>query len=120
MDTKEVAHEFTRMMQAGQFEEAGRRFWSPDVVSIEAMDGPMARCEGRQAVEQKGEWWYANHEVHSFEAEGPFVNGDQFALRFRMAVTPKTGEQAGQRSEMTEVALYTVRGGLVVEERFYY
>lgn len=120
MDTKQVADEFTRMLKAGQADEAGQRFWADDVVSIEAMEGPMARVEGRKAVEQKGEWWYANHDVHAFETEGPFVNGNQFALRFRIAVTPKTGEQAGQRIDMTEVGLYTVKGGKVVEERFFY
>lgn len=48
--------------------------------------------------------------------EGPFVNGDQFILRFAMDVTPK-----GQaRIQMNEMGLYTVKGGKVTEERFYY
>jgi ketosteroid isomerase-like protein len=43
------------------------------------------------------------------------VNGDQFALRFHLDVTQKA---SGQRMQMEEVALYTVREGKVVEERF--
>ena len=120
MDTREVAAEFTRMCQAGQFEEAGRRFWSDKVVSIEAMEGPMSRCNGIQEVVAKGQWWYENHDIHSFRTEGPYVNGSQFALQFEIDVTPRTGERAGQRTQMTEIGLYTVEAGRIVEERFFY
>jgi len=120
MNTREVAAEFTRLCKAGQFDEAGQMFWSDKVVSIEAMEGPMARCNGLKEVQAKGQWWYENHDVHAFETEGPYVNGDQFALWFKIDVTPKTGEQAGKRTQMAEVGLYTVKDGKVVEERFFY
>jgi ketosteroid isomerase-like protein len=116
MSTADVAKEFTTVLKAGKFEDA-EKFWSDDVVSIEAMDGPMKEAKGRAAVHAKGEWWTANHDVHGFEVAGPFVNGDQFALRFAIDVTPK---ESGQRTKMDEVGLYTVRGGKIVEERFFY
>lgn len=120
MDTSQIAKEFTRLCKEGRFEEAGQQFWSDDIVSVEASDGPMARCAGRKEVEAKGAWWMENHTVHSFVTEGPYVNGDQFALHFAIDLTPKVGEQAGQRTQMNEVGLYTVRGGKIVEERFFY
>ncbi len=120
MDTHSIAQEFTQLCKDGKFEEAGSRFWADAVVSLEPMEGPMARSEGRKAVEAKGEWWYANHEIHAVSAEGPYVHGDQFAVRFSMDVTPKVGEGAGQRMQMTEVGLYTVKDGKVVEERFFF
>lgn len=120
MNTREIAQEFTQLCKDGRFEEAGRRFWSGDVVSLEPMDGPMARSEGLAAVQAKGEWWYANHEVHAARAEGPFVHGDQFAVIFDIDVTARTGERAGQRMAMREVGLYTVQGGKIVEERFFF
>jgi hypothetical protein len=120
VDTKQVAQEFTQLCKDGKFEEAGNRFWSDKIVSIEPMEGPMARLEGLQAVRGKGEWWYTNHEIHSAQAEGPYVNGDQFAVRFSMDITPKTGDMAGKRMQMTEVGLYTVKDGKVVEERFFF
>lgn len=120
MDTRQVAQEFAELCKAGRFDEAGDRFWSADIVSLEPMEGPMARCAGRKEVDAKGEWWTANHEVHGFTTEGPYVHGDQFALRFTIDVTPRTGEHAGQRSQMSEVGLYTVRDGKVVEERFFF
>ena len=116
MSTADIAKKFTDALKAGKFEEA-EGFWSEDIVSIEAMDGPMKEVKGRAAVHGKGEWWFTNHEIHKFDAVGPFVNGDQFALRFSMDVTPK---ESGQRMQMDEVGLYTVRGDKIVEERFFY
>ena len=117
MTANEVAAEFTRLCKEGRFEEAGQRFWTEDVVSREAMEGDMAVARGRAAVEGKSAWWYANHEVHGVAVEGPYVNGDAFILRFAMDFTQKA---SGQRMQMTETALYTVRDGMVVEERFFY
>jgi ketosteroid isomerase-like protein len=116
MTTADIAKQFTAALKAGKFEDA-ERFWSDDVVSIEAMDGPMKEARGKAAVHAKGEWWTANHEVHKFETSEPFVNGDQFALRFLIDVTPK---ESGKRTQMDEVGLYTVRGDKIVEERFFY
>lgn len=115
MTTREVAEAFTAALKEGRGEET--RFWSDNVVSLEAMDGPMARCEGRAAVEAKSEWWMANHEVHSFTVEGPFVHGNQFALRFGLDFTPKPD---GVRQTMAEIGLYTVADGAIIEERFFY
>ena len=117
MSTMELAKEFTALLKAGQHDAAAARFNAESIVSYEAMDGPMAVCKGKEAVKQKGEWWFENHEVHSASAEGPFVNGDQFAVRFKMDITPKA---TGKRVTMDEVGLYTVKDGKIVEERFYY
>ncbi len=117
MTVKEIAEDFAALCKAGKHEEAGDRHWSDDVASLEAMEGPMSNLRGRAAVQGKGEWWYANHEIHSATTEGPFVHGDQFALRFEMDVTMK---ETGQRMQMAEIGLYTVRDGKVVEERFFY
>ncbi|ANV99361.1 nuclear transport factor 2 family protein [Bradyrhizobium icense] len=116
MSTAEVAKQFTAALKAGKFDEA-ERYWSDDVVSYEAQDGPMREVRGRTAVHSKGEWWTANHDVHSFEAEGPYLNGDCFALHFKINVTPKA---TGQRTQMDEIGLYTVKDGKIVEERFFY
>lgn len=120
MTTKEIAEVFTALLKEGKFKEAGDAHWADDVVSIEAMPGDMALVNGRAAVEAKSAWWMANHEIHDFTTEGPFVNGDQFALLFAIDVTPKTGPMADQRMAMREVGLYTLRDGKIVEERFLY
>jgi ketosteroid isomerase-like protein len=116
MTTQDLAHEFTALCKKGEFEQAGQRFWSDDVVSREAMPGDMAEIRGRKGVEAKGTWWYANHEIHGVKVEGPYVNGDQFVVRFTMDVTPKDGK----RMQMDEVGLYVVRNGKIAEETFFY
>jgi ketosteroid isomerase-like protein len=117
MTTAEIAKAFTDMLKAGDHIGAADKFNAADIVSREAMDGPMARVEGTAAVKAKSDWWYANHEVHSVEAEGPYVNGDQFVVVFAMDITAKAN---GKREQMKETALYTVKDGKIAEERFYY
>jgi len=115
MDAADVARTFAEHCKAGRYEEA-EELWADDVVSIEAMPGEHERAEGREAIKKKHAWWEENFTVHSEACEGPYVNGDQFAMTFTMDVTGPDGE----RMQMTEVALYTVRDGRIVEERFMY
>lgn len=117
MDVRAIAKDFADRCKAGDLDGAGTTWWSPNIRSIEAMEGPGQIAEGVDAVIAKGEWWYGAHEVHSVTTEGPFVNGDQFALRFDMDLTEKA---TGKRIQMQEVGLYTVKDGKVVEERFFY
>ena len=78
MTVAEIARAFTAAVAEGREADA-QAFWADDVVSVEAMGGPMARAEGREAVLAKSRWWTENHEVHGFRVEGPWPNGDQFA-----------------------------------------
>ncbi len=118
MTTKETAEAFTALLKAGDHEGAAQKFNAEDIVSLEAMEGPMAECKGRAAVQAKGEWWYANHEIHKVTAAGPFVNGNQFLVEFEMDFTIKATGQRIQNSR--EWGLYTVRDGKISEERFFY
>ncbi len=117
MNVQEIAADVVALSNAGNLDAIGEKYWSDDIVSIENMDGPMARLEGREAVHGKGVWWNGAHEVHGVETTGPWVNGDQFAVRWVMDVTQK---ESGNRLSMDEVALYTVKDGKIVEERFLY
>ena len=69
-------------------------------------------------LKQKGDWWRENHEMHGVSVESPFVNGDQFAVRFKLDVTPKaTGERI---TDGRGWPVYHVKGGKIIEERFFY
>lgn len=116
MTTQELANAFTALLKAGKFEDAGRAYWSDDIVSMEPMPGDMAIIKGRKAVDAKGAWWYANHEIHDVKVEGPYVHGQQFVVRFTMDMTPK----GGARTTMDEMGVYSVQGDKIVEERFFY
>ena len=117
MTTQEIAADFTAMLKKHDFHGAGEKYNADTIASYEAMEGPMAVCHGKEAVAKKGEWWMANHEVHSSKAEGPYVNGDQFVVRFTMDITAKA---TGQRMTLDEVGVYQVEQGKIVSERFFY
>ena len=110
MTVMDVAKPFVALLKEGKHHEAGERFNAEDIVSLEA-GGPMAETRGKAAVKAKGEWWVANHEVHGGTVEGPYPNGNQFAVRFNFDVTVKA---SGQRIQMDEIALYTVQAGKIV------
>ncbi len=117
--TADIAQHIVELCKAGNFAEAGETYWADDVVSVEAggppgMD-PVSR--GKAAARGKGEWWANAHETHSVEVDGPYVNGDQFTVRFAMDITAK---ESGQRMQMQEIALYTLKDGKIAEERFFY
>nr|WP_310523355.1 nuclear transport factor 2 family protein [Polymorphobacter sp.] len=117
MSVRAIADDVVALSKAGNLDGIGTKYWSDTVVSIENMDGPMARLEGREAAVGKNAWWNGAHDVHSVETFGPFINGDQFAVRWVMDVTEKA---SGNRIAMDELALYTVKDGKIVEERFFY
>ena len=116
--TQDVANDLVAMWKAGQFAESGEKYWAQDVLSVEAgaPGGGDPASRGIDATRGKGEWWANNHEVHGVEVEGPFVNGDQFVVRFKMDMTPK----GSQRTTMDEMAVYTIKDGKIAEERFFY
>ena len=116
MNDEKMIQDFAAMLKGGEHREAGAKYNADDIVSKEAMDGPMAVVTGKANVEKKGEWWYSNHEIHSATAEGPFINGEQFAMLFAVDVTFK---ETGQRHKIREVGLYTVKDGKIGEEKFF-
>lgn len=48
--------------------------------------------------------------------DGPYVNGDQFAVKYSFEITEK---KTRKRSSMTEIAVYTVKDAKIVQERFF-
>lgn len=116
----EIGNQFVALAKAGRDSEILKQFYADDIVSIEAQgsDEMPARLEGMDAILGKHAWWYDNHEIHSTSAAGPFVGhrDDQFIVQFSMDVTPKGGE----RMQMSEVGVFTLKGGKVVQEEFLY
>jgi ketosteroid isomerase-like protein len=117
MTTVELAKDFTSLLKNHDHDKAAEKYNADNIVSYEAMEGPMAICKGKGAVKKKSEWWGENHEVHGGSVEGPYVNGDEFVVRFIMDVTPKA---TGKRINMDEVGVYKVENGKIVSERFFY
>ena len=92
--------------------------YSLKIVSIENDGkGENAHVEGFEGIQKKGEWWQENFEVHSSTASQPIVADNWFSVKFEMDTTHKP---SGQRSQMSEIAVYQVEDGKIVKEQFFY
>jgi ketosteroid isomerase-like protein len=116
LDTTDIAHDVVALCKAGRFDDVGEKYWADDVLNVEAM-GDQPETRGKQAIRQKSDWWVAAHEIHSVEVSGPYINGDQFAIRF---IVDATVRESGHHQVMDEIGVYTVRDGRIIEERFLY
>jgi ketosteroid isomerase-like protein len=54
--------------------------------------------------------------VDGHDVDGPYLNGDQFAVKYRFDTTNK---KTRERTSMNEIAVYTVKEGKIVQERFF-
>lgn len=117
--TQKVAERYVAMCRANQYEELLQALYADDVTSTEAVAMPEMpqTVSGKDGIRKKGEWWFANHEIHRVEHGGPWPHGDRFIVTFDMDVTNKP---SGQRIQMKEAGLFTVRDGKIVKEEFFY
>jgi ketosteroid isomerase-like protein len=120
MSTMDIAKKYVELCSAHQNHLALETLFSPDIVSVEAGTPPgatSAETKGVKAVAEKGKQWMENHEIHSSKVEGPWPHGDKFIVRFSYDVTNKP---SGRRFPMEEAALFTVAGGKITREEFFY
>ena len=115
MTVAAVAAGLVALCKEGKFDEAMETHYSESIVSVEP-NGESPETVGLEAVRGKAAWWNEMFEVKGAVVEGPFVNGDQFTVLFRLDVAQKAD---GKEIHMEEVALYTVEGGKIVREAFF-
>ncbi|MEO8216590.1 MAG: nuclear transport factor 2 family protein [Acidobacteriota bacterium] len=122
MEPREIGESLVELCRQGKNLEAIDKFYSPDIVSVEAQAAPgmPAEMKGIDAIRGKNKWWIENHEIHSAEAKGPYVLDDRFSVVYNFDVTSKAGPQEGNRMQMEEVAVYTVKDGKIAREEFMY
>jgi SnoaL-like domain len=115
----EVGRKYVALCKEGKFEACLRELFSKDAVSAEAWAPPGVErvATGLPAIVAKGEKWSQDNEIHSSELLGPFPFEERFAVLFRFEVTHKPSQR---RMQMEEVGLFTVDGGKIVREEFFY
>ena len=119
MKTMDIARKLVELCSQGKNGEALDTLFAEDAVSVEAVDPPGGQREakGLVAVKAKGEWWVANHEIHSAAVTGPWPHDDRFVVGFQYDVTHRP---SGTRMKLNEVGLYNVKNGKIVREEFFY
>ena len=118
MTLKEIADELVAGCREGRELENLDKIYAADAVSVEAM--PMqgmdsAETHGIDGIKGKHAWWSSNFEVLESTVDGPLLHGDNsFAVIFEVKAKHR------EISDMKEVAIYSVGGGKIVREAFYY
>lgn len=117
--TMEIATQYVSLCKVGKNSEALETLFAEDAASVEAIAMPDTQqsTQGKAGIRAKGDWWVANHEVHSASITGPWPHGDRFIVGFHMDVTNKP---SGRRMTLDEAGLFTVRDGKIVREEFFY
>ena len=116
----DVAHGYTAMLRLGQFEAAGERYWANGVTSVEPADlkiGIPAFVSGIEAAREKARFRFGTGRIDDLGIDGPFVTGDQFALFLDILIIDPA---SGSAKPFTEIAIFTVCNGRIIEERFFY
>ncbi len=117
-ETLEVGKKLVALCREGKNLEAIDSLYDEQIESLEPMEMPdgSKEAKGKKAIRDKNVWWTEHMEVHSAQSEGPYPNGDRFAVRFKYDATDK---DSGKRQTLEEVGLYTVKNGKIVREEFF-
>ena len=119
---EEVANGIASLCRQGRFLDAVERYYSPSIVSREAVDFGLGREQrGIDAIRHKHAFWDEHNETHGVIVIGPYLGtgptANQFALQFVFDITRKG---TGLRGPLSEMALYTVAQGRIAHEEFFY
>ena len=112
MNTEEVANKLVELCRENAWMKAIDTLYDKDIVSVEARGMDAGKWRGFSLY---NEWWLQNMEMHSVKVSGPFVAHDHFVVQYDIDVTNKASKE---RMQLSEVGIYTVKGGKVAREEF--
>ena len=114
MTTREIADRLVALCRGGKYRDAITELYSTDATQQEngqtipgGRDALVAACKG----------WEESRIVHGTEILAVHVAPDSFVVEMQHDVTPHATKQ---RNQWSEAAAYRVRGGKIVDARFYY
>ncbi len=92
---------------------------SPDMVRVAPLEsgGEPVEVRGLDAITENSNRLNADLEIHGVDIQGPFLNGDRFAVRFAF---DETHVPTVERKTTAKMSLYTVAGGQITREEVYY
>ncbi|MCC6427434.1 MAG: nuclear transport factor 2 family protein [Phycisphaerales bacterium] len=120
--TQKVADRLVELMNTGKNLEAINELYADNSRHVEVigMPGCDRITEGKALVTTKAEMFAKTTTIHNATVGKPIVNGDQFVLPMTLDCTCNEGPMAGQRMNMSETALYTVKNNKITEGKFFY
>jgi ketosteroid isomerase-like protein len=120
--TLKVGQRLVELCSTGKNRQAIEELYADNARHVEVMEGPGCprMIEGKANLLKKADEFARTTTIHSASCGKPVVNGDQFVVPMGLDCTCSEGPMAGQRMNMTETALYTVKNGKITEGKFFY
>lgn len=116
MTVENVANELVKLCREGKWDDAQANLYADNARSIEPHGEPL-EVQGREALNQKGEWFNNTFEVHTCEVSDPVIADNFFTCTMTLDSTHK---ESGMRNKSSEVCVYEVQDGKIVLEQFFY
>ncbi len=118
MTTQEVANKLVKLCRQGNYEQAIKELYSPEIVSVEPEGAPNRIVKGLEAIAIKGATFESKIEkINKRVISDPIVAENFFSCTMCMNIQFKGAPMA---SDMDEVCVYTVRNGKIIKEEFFY
>ena len=117
MNTQEIAEKMIAYNREGKFPDVFTDLFSEDFVSIEMPGMPNEVVQGLDAAVKKGEWWFSQVDMLGMEVSEPLVAGNWFTVQYKMHTKNK---ESGEEKHESEIAVYRVADGKIVQEQFFY
>jgi len=122
MNTMEVGRRLVELCNARKYREAIDELYADDCTHVEPAEmPPMPQVmTGKAQLAEASERWMSMNDIHDARTTGPYPHGERFMCMMSMDLTPKEGPMAGQRMQIEEAVLYTVRDGRIAKVEFFY
>lgn len=118
MTTQEVANRLVALCREGNYGQAVKELYSPNIVSVEPEGSPNRIVKGLEALaEKEAKFESMMEKINSNFVSEPIVAGNFFSISMLMNVQMKGVPVA---VDMDEVCVYTVEDGKIVKEQFFY
>lgn len=118
MTTQEVANRLVELCREGNYEQAVKELYAPNIVSVEPEGTPDRIVTGLEAIAQKSARFESMLEkVNSNVVSDPIVADNFFSCAMLMNVNMKG---VPVPVDMHEICVYTVNEGKIVREEFFH
>jgi uncharacterized protein YbjT (DUF2867 family) len=118
LSAAEVGERYADAFRAGRVDLA-LRLASPDMVRVAPLedDGEPVERRGLADIMANGERRNRDVDIHGVTVVGPFLHGDQFAVRFTF---DETHIPTGRRTTTAKMSVYTVAESTITREEVFY
>ena len=117
MTVQEIATKLVGYCREGKFEQCYTELYSPDIVSVEPPGMGIPEAKGMDGIAAKGKAWNENIvEFHGSAVGEPIVGDNHFSMTMSYDATFKDRG----RTNTSQICVYKVDNGKIVEERFFY